>query len=719
MGGYQLFKYKKLYSISLLVVLTGFVFAFNIPSALAAGGCEENNGNFQMVSLSSIFNPLLDFAEKAAKGFGYEVSLAAAPDPDFCGSDSVACDGSTPTATISWEPAPDPLCYLPSPGEGGPVSVSLCNYLLTVGTNNYTVAKSQTSYAISSGLVNNTTYNWSVEAYYEAYYFGYSFSCPFYATPSANHPHCGQYTNQPYGSFTTPDCAPPPPPAPCPVCDKAQSVARYRITYDSESFEVDSPQITVTWNALGYGHYTLPSFNLNGVVQQWDGNPGSYSSFTANLQLGNNTLYMQSNNGQCDACGCLCDGVWAKITFANGKNLYTGPTWSGTNLQICSGKTYEGAPYLNTVACGDCCETRVQKIINVQPIVSNSEMCADGVTLPSCLNPSASETRLNWSYLFDTYNQKEFQIMVDNNSDFSSPEVNPGWISSANKYYNVSGSLLQPNASYYWKAQVKNTNDETIGWSCAADSFITPGLCSVAPLPPGGSSAISPPTQLIGDPIGCSAVQLSWTDNSNNEDGFKIERKTGAAGFWAEIDTTGYNVVTYIDGNLSEGTEYYYRVRAYNSSGNSDYSNAVNVTTCLSSPPPNFTLNKDKDIYATLAMGQGGESTSAKITVTSLNGFSSPINLSAESVTAEGSSPALPADSRFCFDGNCVALGAVGDTLTSSEYSTGSQFKVNIGSGLTSNGAYAITIRGENGGLVNKVVVYLNVQIKNPAWQEF
>ena len=34
-------------------------------------------------------------------------------------------------------------------------------------------------------------------------------------------------------------------------------------------------------------------------------------------------------------------------------------------------------------------------------------------------------------------------------------------------------------------------------------------------------------------------LQLAWTDNSNNEDGFKIERKLGTTGTYSQIATVG------------------------------------------------------------------------------------------------------------------------------------------------------------------------------------
>ena len=70
-----------------------------------------------------------------------------------------------------------------------------------------------------------------------------------------------------------------------------------------------------------------------------------------------------------------------------------------------------------------------------------------------------------------------------------------------------------------------------------------------------------------------AALTLTWNDNSSSETGFKIERKTGTTGTFAQIATTAANVALYVDATVVSGTTYCYRVRAYNSAGNSAYTN--------------------------------------------------------------------------------------------------------------------------------------------------
>ncbi len=78
---------------------------------------------------------------------------------------------------------------------------------------------------------------------------------------------------------------------------------------------------------------------------------------------------------------------------------------------------------------------------------------------------------------------------------------------------------------------------------------------------------------------GPNRVTLAWTDNANNESGYKIERSSGAR--LTQIAVAGANANGFTDLTVLPGTLYFYRVRATNAVGDSSYSNIFSVRTPL------------------------------------------------------------------------------------------------------------------------------------------
>lgn len=87
------------------------------------------------------------------------------------------------------------------------------------------------------------------------------------------------------------------------------------------------------------------------------------------------------------------------------------------------------------------------------------------------------------------------------------------------------------------------------------------------------------PGNLNATAISQSRIDLSWSDNSDNEDGFIVERAPAGSGNWSQLASLNANTVSYSDSNLSCETAYDYRVAASHSNGNSAYSTTASATT--------------------------------------------------------------------------------------------------------------------------------------------
>jgi serine protease len=99
-----------------------------------------------------------------------------------------------------------------------------------------------------------------------------------------------------------------------------------------------------------------------------------------------------------------------------------------------------------------------------------------------------------------------------------------------------------------------------------------------------GAQAPSAPAGLSGTALSASQIRLTWTDTSNSETGFRIERLN--SGVYGLVATVGADVTTYTDSALTASTSYTYRVRAFNGNGDSPYSNEATARTQDPAPAP-------------------------------------------------------------------------------------------------------------------------------------
>jgi hypothetical protein len=113
-----------------------------------------------------------------------------------------------------------------------------------------------------------------------------------------------------------------------------------------------------------------------------------------------------------------------------------------------------------------------------------------------------------------------------------------------------------------------------------------------------GDTSNTPPTapsNLSATATSSTQVNLSWSDNANNETGFQVERSVNGVSNWSVISTTTANTSRHLDLNLTALTTYFYRVRATNADGYSEYTSVVTVTTSDVNTTADYCASKGVD----------------------------------------------------------------------------------------------------------------------------
>lgn len=197
-------------------------------------------------------------------------------------------------------------------------------------------------------------------------------------------------------------------------------------------------------------------------------------------------------------------------------------------------------------------------------------------TAPTNLAATAtSSSQINLSWTDNSNNEQGFKIEYSLSSSSGFTEI--ATVGANITTYSNTG--LNANTTYYYRVRAYN--------SAGNSAYSNTASATTAQVPP------QAPSNLQATAASSSQINLSWQDNSNNEDGFKIERSTQETSGFTEIASIGVDVTSYRNTGLNAGITYYYRVRAYNSAGNSGYSNTANATTLQAPPaaPSNLTAS--------------------------------------------------------------------------------------------------------------------------------
>ncbi|MEL7025331.1 MAG: fibronectin type III domain-containing protein [Pseudomonadota bacterium] len=183
-------------------------------------------------------------------------------------------------------------------------------------------------------------------------------------------------------------------------------------------------------------------------------------------------------------------------------------------------------------------------------------------SVPTVGDATSSSLTLRWMDLSD--NETGFRIYRSASRDGQYVEVTTT-AASATSYTNTG---LAPSTTYWYRISAFNATGE---------SALTAPVSGMTSAPP-----ITVPTTPSGLTVGsatASSLTLNWTDTSDNETGFRVFRSESENGSYVEIATTLAAEANYVDRALRPSTEYWYRVSAFNSAGESTASRSANGTT--------------------------------------------------------------------------------------------------------------------------------------------
>ncbi|MCY3758333.1 MAG: fibronectin type III domain-containing protein, partial [Acidobacteria bacterium] len=188
----------------------------------------------------------------------------------------------------------------------------------------------------------------------------------------------------------------------------------------------------------------------------------------------------------------------------------------------------------------------------------SQHLTAPGLKPPTKLTATAtSNSQIELTWQDNSSDEMKFRVQVR-------LDGSPDWEPVGETYTDVTGigiGGLTPGTSYHFRVRAINDGNDSPFSNEVKVTTLEIG--------------IQPPTGLIATVVSSSGVQLTWQDNSDNETGFLLQRRLDGSPDWVSITITLPNATLFGDAGLIPGASYHYRVRAFNGTESSNFSNEV------------------------------------------------------------------------------------------------------------------------------------------------
>jgi len=174
----------------------------------------------------------------------------------------------------------------------------------------------------------------------------------------------------------------------------------------------------------------------------------------------------------------------------------------------------------------------------------------------------------NWTSVTGPFNYRYDKIKFINSSI--------GWLCGA------SGIALTTNNGTSWINQTPPGSSNIAAVSYISTNTIYAVSENIYKSTSGGFN-LNAPSNLALVPVSTSQINLSWTDNSSDEEKFVIERSSDGNN-WSIIDSVNADVTSYQNSGLSTDQLYYYRVYSKKIIFTSGYSTTEWIRTPMTAP---------------------------------------------------------------------------------------------------------------------------------------
>jgi len=318
----------------------------------------------------------------------------------------------------------------------------------------------------------------------------------------------------------------------------------------------------------------LPILEAGGVDLVLTGHSHSYErSFLIDSHYGSSNTFtasMKKDGGDGREGG---NGAYTKPSAGLAPHEGAVYAVAGSSGQISGGLLNHPAMFISINSLGsmvlDLDSNRLDaKFLNSAGVVADQFTLIKGSTPPSPpaapanLNATAvSSTRIDLVWVDNSTNEGAFKVeRSTDNVTFTEVAT----VSANVSAYSATG--LTATTAYYFRVRASNpAGDSAYSNTASATTLQSPPAA---------------PTGLTATAISKSQINLTWSDSSNNEGGFTIERCQGAScSNFTMIAQVAQNVTAFSNTGLLKNTQYSYRVRAFNAAGNSGYSNTASART--------------------------------------------------------------------------------------------------------------------------------------------